>query len=265
MPNTFIDNRDAWLRMSDIDYAGQFVKVWLAFNAWYRSAYTETRDRAIFNEIKWQNNPILSTLRPRLEATSEDASQFRSEIGLLRRRLEDYEITSGKGSEKRRIWFRRVLLRANAPGIERETKYAIEFKVDLHANRQVSAVVTRIRSGTIILTLPACPHNADTLKAVPAFMTLSQTQQAILLQVYERAAPDWYCDLTTYEDANSQPIKCGAFEFKCGSDQLFAGVVEVLYLMRCTLFHGELVPTKDAVACYEPAFRLVRRFLDCVV
>jgi hypothetical protein len=46
---------------------------------------------------------------------------------------------------------------------------------------------------------------------------------------------------------------------------LFAGMVEVLYEMRCTLFHGELAPTKEAVVCYEPAFRLVRRFLDCVV
>lgn len=52
MANTFIDNRDAWLRMSDIDYLGQFVKSWLAFNAWYRSAYTETRDREIIEEIK---------------------------------------------------------------------------------------------------------------------------------------------------------------------------------------------------------------------
>jgi hypothetical protein len=53
--------------------------------------------------------------------------------------------------------------------------------------------------------------------------------------------------------------------FRCGKDVLFAGVAEVLYEMRCILFHGELAPTKEAVACYEPAFRLVRRFLDCVV
>jgi len=47
MANTFIDNREAWLRMSGIDYLGQFIKTWLAFNAWYRGAYTETQDRKI--------------------------------------------------------------------------------------------------------------------------------------------------------------------------------------------------------------------------
>jgi hypothetical protein len=38
MPNSFIENREAWLRMTEIDYIAQFVKAWLAFNAWYRSA-----------------------------------------------------------------------------------------------------------------------------------------------------------------------------------------------------------------------------------
>ena len=115
MPNTFIDNRDAWLRMSDIDYVGQFVKTWLAFNAWYRSAYAETQDRKIMNEIKWQGNPVLSRLRPMLETNSEEGEQFRAEIGLLHNRLDGYEIHAGKSAEKSRITLRAVFLRDNPP------------------------------------------------------------------------------------------------------------------------------------------------------
>jgi hypothetical protein len=73
------------------------------------------------------------------------------------------------------------------------------------------------------------------------------------------------CDLTTHKEPDSDPLQCGAYIFECGRDALFAGAAEVLYEMRCTLFHGELAPTKDAVSCYEPAFRIVRRFLDCVI
>jgi hypothetical protein len=83
MPNTFIDNREAWLRMSEIDYLGQFVKVWLAFNAWYRSAYSETQDRKIINELKRNSSPVGNALRPLIETQSEDAEQFRSDIGFL--------------------------------------------------------------------------------------------------------------------------------------------------------------------------------------
>lgn len=88
MANTFIENREAWLRMSEIDYLGQFVKVWLAFNAWYRSAYAESSDRAIVNELKWGSSPIGNALRLLLEDQSEEASQFRGDIGMLHDRLE---------------------------------------------------------------------------------------------------------------------------------------------------------------------------------
>ncbi len=265
MPNTFIDNRDAWLRMSDIDYVGQFVKAWLAFNAWYRSAYTETQDRKIINEFKWQSNPVLNTLRPKLEATSDEAIQFRTEIALLHQRLDNYEVSSGKGTTQNRISFRRVFLRENPPKMAQDDRYGILSAAELLATKQVRASVSRKRSGAVLLTVSPSPYSLDTVKALPAFASLSVSQQSVLLRVYSEAAPYWYCDLMTHQEPDAPEIVCGAYKFNCGRDALFAGVVEVLYLMRCTLFHGELAPIKEAVTCYEPAFRLVRRFLDCVV
>jgi hypothetical protein len=34
--------------------------------------------------------------------------------------------------------------------------------------------------------------------------------------------------------------------------------------MRCLLFHGELVPKKDYNLVYEPAYRIVKVFLEAV-
>lgn len=266
MPNTFIENREAWLRMSDIDYVGQFVKAWLAFNAWYRSAYSETQDREIINEFKWQPNPVLNALRPMLEAEGDEAVQFRSEIGLLHQRLENFELFSGKGIKKQ-ITLRNVFLRDNPPGLKEDDRYGILFRVELLANKHVAVNVTRRRDGTPLLCKPAEQYNPSALPATPGFQTLSTPQKNVLLRLYAEASPLWYCELTTYEDPvpSSRALQCGAFQFRCGRNLLFAGVVEVLYEMRCLLFHGELAPSKEAVACYEPAFRLVRRFLDCVV
>jgi hypothetical protein len=264
MPNTFIENREAWLRMSDIDYVGQFVKAWLAFNAWYRSAYSETQDRKIIDEFKWQSNPVLNTLRPKLEAQSDEAAQFRAEIGLLHQRLENFELLSGK--TKKRITLRNVYLREVAPCIRNEDRYGILFNVELLANKQVAVNVTRKKGGAPLLTIPAARHDLNALPATSGFQDLSVTQQNVLRRLYIEASPSWVCDITLYDEGlGSPPLQCGAYEFRCGRDILFSAVVEVLYEMRCILFHGELVPSKEAVACYEPAFRLVRRFLDCVV
>jgi hypothetical protein len=267
MPNTFIDNRDAWLRMSDVDYLGQFVKAWLAFNAWYRSAYSETQDRKIINEIKWQGNPILSKLRPLLETDSEEAEQFRAEIGLLHHRLERYELHSGKSNEKMRITLCDVFLRENPPVVKTTTSYGYVFQVERQANRQVKIEVKRTKGAMIVIQQTQTAFDISGLEILPDFrQKLTTNLQGILRQLYTQAAPNWIENLTTYcdPDPNAREIKCGAYPFNCGKEALFAGVVEVLYQMRNTLFHGELVPTKDAVACYEPAFRLVRRFLECV-
>jgi hypothetical protein len=266
MPNTFIENREAWLRMSDIDYVGQFVKAWLAFNAWYRSAYTETQDRRILNEFKWQSNPVLNTLRPKLEATSDDAAQFRAEIGLLHQRLEHFELLAGK-EPKKRISLRNVFLRASPPIVKTDDRYGFLFRVELLASKQVTVSVTRKKHGTGLVQMPAAAHDPTTLTTSPGFRNLSTPQKNVLRRLYAEASPLWCCDLTSYEDPepNTPALQCGAYQFRCGKDVLFAAVAEVLYEMRCTLFHGELAPTKEAVVCYEPAFRLVRRFLDCVV
>jgi len=266
VPNTFIDNRDAWLRMSDIDYLGQFVKVWLAFNAWYRSAYTENQDRKIINEIKWQGNPILSKLRPLLESSSDDAVQFRAEIALLHDRLEGYELFCGKGAEKTRISFTNVFLRERAPLVQTTNYYGYAFRVERLANKQVNTEVKKVSSGVVVFQHNQANYAPADLEVQAGFaQNLTTTQQGVLRQTYSQVSPNWIENLLSYQDPSSSvEIDCGAYKFKCGKEALFAGMVESLYQMRCILFHGELAPSRDAIACYEPAYRLVRRFLDCV-
>jgi hypothetical protein len=267
MANTFIENRDAWLRMSDIDYVGQFVKSWLAFNAWYRSAYAESHDRKIMDELKWQGNPVLNRLRPMLEEESDEAEQLRADIGLLHDRLERYEIHVGKNKDKKRLTLRNVFLKERPPVKRFRSYYGYNFVVERLANKEVTIAVTKQKGAVAVLTHKQLSYDLESLEALHQYQNnLTPNLRACLKQLYAEAAPNWIENLSTFwdTDTNSRELKCGAFLFNCGKEALFAGVIEAIYQMRCTLFHGELVPTKDAVLCYEPAYRLVRRFLECV-
>lgn len=257
MPNTFVDNREAWLRMSEIDYLGQFVKVWLAFNAWYRSAYSETQDRKIINELKWNSSPVGNALRPLIETQSEDAEQFRSDIGLLHHRLEHYEINTGKDEAKQRITFRKLYLKDRPPGIDQVSSYGYTFKVERKPNGSIESSVLN-RTGASVLLFAQTKHQLPDLTAHSAFNELRQNQQNCLKELYERAAPKDVADLLlTSRTATS--MRCGSYSFYCSREELFAAVIEAVYLMRCHLFHGELSPTRQASECYEPAYRIVRR------
>jgi hypothetical protein len=178
MPNTFIDNREAWLRMSEIDYLGQFVKVWLAFNAWYRSAYSETQDRKIINELKWNSSPIGNMLRPLIETQSEDAEQFRSDVGLLHHRLEHYEINTGKDETKQRITFRKVYLRDRSPRIEQVRSYGFDFRVERRQNLTVESSVLN-KSGAAVLSYAQTKHDLLDLCAQQGFTSRRRGQSRI--------------------------------------------------------------------------------------
>jgi len=74
----------------------------------------------------------------------------------------------------------------------------------------------------------------------------------------------WLKRLLGHYGYSRDRLSCGAYDFRCQPDQLFAGVSETIYLMRCCYFHGELVPSREASACYEPAYHIVRRFLQAI-
>ena len=265
MPNTFVDNRDRWLLLSEVDYLGQFVKAWLAFNAWYRSAYTETQDRKIINEFKWQSNPVMNHLRPCLENPgTAESEQFRNEIGLLHDRLQNYELQVGKGGARTRISLDAVYLRDNPPVLRNQNCQGYSFAVERTAGGQMR-IEAKNRSSMVVLSHSQPRYDLADLEAQPGFTSnLSTNLQGFLRSIYisEEMKPQLIANLTLGSDP---PIQCGSYRYQCGTASLFAGIVESVYLMRCSLFHGELVPTKDAHGCYEPAYRLVRRFLDCIV
>lgn len=118
------------------------------------------------------------------------------------------------------------------------------------------------RRGSVAFSLVQSEYNLSGLETNAAFQRdLSTAQQGYLRGLYIDANPRMVRNLLT---GACPEIRCGAYQLKCTSEDLFAGTVEALYLMRCTFFHGELVPSKEAAACYEPAYQLVRKFLASI-
>ncbi len=265
MPNAFLDARDRWLDLSEIDYLGHFVRAWLAFNAWYRSAHAQTQDRAIIEDIKWQANPMRNGVLPLLTAETSDGAEFRSNIGLLHQRLENYRLEVGKGNDKSPISFQRVFLkeRPSAP----QTSNYMNWTYEVRPGAVNGSVVCEVkdRNGTTRFLLNQNRYDLAGLEGAPDFAArLNANQQGQLRGLYIAFSPRLVADLTNCPGAGARQIATGAVNMMCSPENLFAGIVENVYLMRCSLFHGELVPTKDATACYEPAYRIVRRFLASI-
>lgn len=260
MPNLYIENRDRWEQLSEVDYLGAFANAWLAFNAWYRNAFNEHRDRVVINAIKNEPNVVRNGLVPMLSSDSEEAEQLRANIGLLHHRIENYHLHSGKNEPKERITLTNVYVRDNNLDFKTQAYSGITYEVDRQGGQVECQVINR--AGGQIFHFVQPRYDYAELEANPDLSNnLNQAQRGRILSLHRAVCPKCVANLA---DSDQAPIECGAFEFTCTPEDLFAGVVEVIYLMRCTFFHGELVPSREAGACYEPAYHLVRRFLQAV-
>ena len=80
---SYIGNEQEWKRLMAVDWLGQYVKAWIAFNAWYRNKFEQSNDREIIDAIKNDEGDICSKIEGRLINSSAGDKSFQSEVADL--------------------------------------------------------------------------------------------------------------------------------------------------------------------------------------
>lgn len=57
----------------------------------------------------------------------------------------------------------------------------------------------------------------------------------------------------------------GEYNFVDDNNKISRGIVEILYLLRCSLMHGELSPDNNAKLVYQYAYEILRMILKKLV
>ena len=264
-------NARLWKERAEIDYIGPFVKAWAAFNAWFRDEASSRRDRDGLDYVKRRANPVRSEILPHLSHANigadgrahpdtEAAQELKLLIADLHRFLEQFRIeVEREDGELERITFTSVAIKQRARLPQSTTSRGITFKVDKQNGTWISTVTNR--AGNVTATINQTDYDESGLAADPQFVELSATAKAHLVGVYRSCCPRPLTNLLT----GSEPaIRAGEVEFRCTSEDLYFGLIEVIYAMRNSLVHGELQPDERAFRTYEPAYRIIMRFLTCV-
>lgn len=265
------ENARLWLERTEIDYIGPFVKAWAAFNAWYRHASGSRKDVDGLRYVKQQANPVRSGIKPLLRARqmdeqgrprpdAEDALQFKALVRNLHACLDNYHIEIYRNEAVERISFRTVCLSTGVQLPKRSEYRQHEYMVSRENGLWV-CVVRRRNNGQEAGRIEQAEFDVVGLQAHMEFQRLTPEQRGQLLGLYNECNPRPFTDLL---GGNNDPIVAGDVEFHCSDEQLFAGLVEIIYALRNALLHGELQPHDQAFAAYEQAYRIVMRFLQCL-
>ena len=258
MANLFTGHKDEWKSLADIDYFGAFVKAYIPFNAWMNISYPELNtDREKINEIKKNTNPFRDKICSLLNANNQDGAQFRGLLGELHDALENHYINN----QDKRISFTNVTIGKNTINISTDSWRGIGFRVQYGngAGTTDTHSLVKRRDGTAIFNLTQPNYDIDDLKARPNFATLSPEYQNHLLNCYKNVEPYIQKNFTTgfnVADRNTY-YECGNYKFIKESENIAKGLIEIIYNLRNSLFHGELIPNKEANQVYGVAYRVL--------
>jgi len=263
MPNNFVGHVDKWLLLSEseTEFAILFVRAWIPFNAWYCNTYQNTSDRYCIDAIKSDGNQFRAKIVALLQGDFAEAITFRSYLGNLHNLLERHPIPEADVEKRitfKNIWFRENPVTATNPPLK---KRGLEYKVERLADKSVVAIIVNTRT----------PVNATVYNYRHTKYDLSHFEQDININIasveHRRYIKECFVELNPKKKENllqtqrTNSIQIGGAYFKNDSILLSQAIVDLMYSLRCKLFHGELQPSLDNLSIYEPCYHMMRILL----
>lgn len=265
MANHYTANKDEWKALADIDYFGMFVKAYIPFNAWLSAYYPKLdMDRAKINAIKKEPNPFRNRIIVLLDSETQEASSFRNNIGELHSLLENHYIENNGN----RITFTKIVVGKNPLKTKENTlngqKYRVQYG-DKNSEVRTHSVIKK-KNDDVLFSLQQEEYNLSELTGCPDFNSLSTNQRNCLLSCYKAVMPDSVMNLLDGVNPKDKSLyyEMGQIKFVRDNENVAKGLIEVLYNLRNSLFHGELIPNKEANKIYGAAYKILRELIEAL-
>lgn len=268
------ENINRWIEQSDIDYIGHYVKAWIPFNAWYNNTFqTLNTDREKINEIKKNPNTVRNAINSLMEGDSALSMEFKSYLASLIFHTGELNIQGRDGV----INFENIIKVKNAVNQKNEdfglNKYFVK-RTDgssIGQGSQIQINVKRKSNNSGIFSYSHTEYDLEHLQNFPAYQSLSDQVRTQIRIYYQELIP-FSTESIIENNLRETPInyyKCDNFNLRrdtsntiCYAHLIVKALIEILYQLRNVVFHGELVPNRDAQKVYAAAFHVLKIILE---
>ena len=247
---SYIGNEQQWKRLIEVDWLGQYVKAWVAFNAWYRNNFNLKRDGEIIEEIKNDEGNICSKIENFLSGSSLDHKLFQASIADLHNSLSETIIKSNN----KNISFTTIEDYKHAKPVE-EKRYETIYKVEIDPQKKERIVTVKNTRGEVIFS--------KTIKSAEEsqiddgwYDSLSKRQKQILKGFLDESTP--FHNLIT---SSNDCLEIEGFRFINNANLIARAIITTLYQLRNSLFHGEITPNSEAQRVYQPAYLILKSII----
>lgn len=264
MSNLYIENAEKWKTLADIDFITQFVKAWISFNAWYKNSFPDLKtDKDAINTIKGNSNKFRDKLESLLNGTGDESSMMKSVISNLHYQLERHYIHNNNI----RISFEDIVIGINPKRSEEFLKYSWKYEVvmDRSNHKLIESKITNKHGVNKLLINQTNGYDIDELKRDAQYLAINSGQRGLLEDCYNAINPRKSVSMLAEKDVNGveeESMKIGAYNFKKDVNIICNGVISILYLLRNSLFHGQIIPDKETNKVYEQAYHILHKLVD---
>lgn len=254
---TYIGNEIQWKQLMEIDWLGQYVKAWAAFNAWYRNSIVppsggkRLRDWQIIEQIKDDKGRVRSNIENFLSGTGLSNESFRTHVADLHKSLDAKVVTSSG----KRIWMRQISDYHCVDPIEHSAS-RITYRIQIDVNQKKRIVTVSNSSGNEIFFKTINEAEELSPPSEKWFESLSSAQRKCLSGLLKISSP--IHDLLSLDDSN--PTEIGTLKFTSNKELIARSLIGILYQLRNALFHGEITPN-EVREVYEPAYLILKQII----
>lgn len=262
---------DRWLDRAREDFYTLFVKAWIPFNAWYNRDIAPVtnngNDRECINYICKHDNTYKNKLLSYLRGRTRVDLRFQQELVDLHTALLSHPIPDASHP----ITFSTTTIYDDSHSVEQGDFYSVSYKTERKAKSSGSGFDYEVKvnergAGPIKLNVTFSKWKMEDLESHPDFAQFSEAIQKRLKQafhaVYIKAPTDVIKKPVIRNGIESRPPHCIVFGkeekayFIDDRDKVAQVLIQLLYELRCQIFHGELDPSVQNMEVYEHAYRI---------
>lgn len=252
---------DNWIDKAEPDFYTMFIKAWIPFNAWYFAEYGVKKDSAAIEQIKTTGNKIKNKLMSLLKNDDVESNAFKSHLAQLHVELEKRSVKNyGKD-----VSFCSIAVTNYAASPSTDTdKNGNVYKAIPSKTTGYRAIIVD-KSGKSIMDKTFNPYDINAFLLENQFIKLPNKQiKAKIKKCFENIAPNQTINLVTTSTNKGDYLWIDkSIKLKYVNDEsiISDAIIDILYTLRCLLFHGELDPTQINMAIYEHAYQILKTII----
>lgn len=252
---------DNWIAKAEPDFYTMFVKAWIPFNAWYFTEYNTKKDSVALKEIRNTKNKIRNRIEALLVNEDNESKTFRFNLAQLHVQLESRRIMNYGAI----VSFQNIILEdyIPLPSTDTDKKGNIYKAIPDKTTGYRAVIVTK--AGKTLMDKTFNPYDFNSLLNENQYISLGDPKIQEKIRIcFGNINPANPINIVSKSKIKSEYILLDndiKVQFINDTELIAKSLIQILYTLRCLLFHGELDPTEINQSIYEYGFNILKTLI----